>query len=169
MALCVVMEESEGLATAHLSNEVEDSRGLFQLNVRVWGDGEWPGGSNRPIPPLDAEAAFDPLYNARYALEVFEKWGWEPWTTSEVCAGRSHRTLRDFLGKSRRVRVVRWYVGITVVGRPRPVVQEQAPSKWEPDFSPLLDLPELTLKLLGVDPIHEKVERSGDEFCSLSN
>lgn len=86
MALCVVMEESEGLATAHLSNEREDSRGLFQLNVRVWRNGEWPGSSDRPIPPLDAEAAFDPHYNARYALEVFEKWGWEPWTTSGVCA-----------------------------------------------------------------------------------
>lgn len=86
MALCVVMEESEGFAAAHLSNEQEDSRGLFQLNVRVWGDGEWPGAANRPIPPLDADAAFDPLYNARYALVVFEKWGWEPWSTSEACA-----------------------------------------------------------------------------------
>ncbi|MYI82779.1 MAG: hypothetical protein F4056_05560 [Chloroflexi bacterium] len=86
MALCVVMEESEGLPTAHIANEREDSRGLFQLNIRAWRDGEWPGAANRPIPPLDPEAAFDPIYNARYALVVYEKWGWEPWSTSETCA-----------------------------------------------------------------------------------
>jgi hypothetical protein len=62
------MAESGGVPSAQLVTNREDSRGLWQINIKAW-------------PKVDAAQLFDPQYNARTALAVYKAAkGWSPWS-----------------------------------------------------------------------------------------
>lgn len=53
------------------------SYGLFQIN------GWWTYFGDAEIgEPLDQTLALRPLYNAQYALRIWKKRGWKPWSTA---------------------------------------------------------------------------------------
>ncbi len=55
------------------------SYGLFQIN------GWWKYyGSQEIGEPLDEQLAMRPIYNARYALRIWRKRGWEAWSTARA-------------------------------------------------------------------------------------
>lgn len=53
------------------------SYGLFQINGWWTHYGEVEIGES-----LDSMLALRPLYNARYALRIWQKSGWDPWSTA---------------------------------------------------------------------------------------
>ncbi len=53
------------------------SYGLFQLN------GWWERyGIEEVGEQLNTQLALRPMYNARYARKVYERFGWKPWSTA---------------------------------------------------------------------------------------
>ena len=84
-ALCISNRESDWDPDAVNTNDDGSvDRGLFQINswwtTHAVAD-DFPGGL------FDAERAFDPHYNARYALLIFTFGGegWGAWATAKEC------------------------------------------------------------------------------------
>lgn len=69
-ALRVMQLESGGNPSAWKNDAIEDSRGLFQINVRAHG--------------TSMGNLFDPETNVRYASELYARQGWGPWTAARM-------------------------------------------------------------------------------------
>lgn len=84
-ALCVSWKESWWTVKAHrVKDGLYDSLGLFQINL--W----WADKSrfmNPKFPEFDASQAFEPVYNAWYALRIFREYGWEEWWNAARACG----------------------------------------------------------------------------------
>ena len=67
-AVAVALAESGGNPSAHALTSREDSRGLWQINVRAH-------------PEFTSANLYDPATNARAAKAVLAKQGWRAWST----------------------------------------------------------------------------------------
>ena len=77
-AVAVAMAESSGNPTAHLLTSREDSRGLWQINVRAH-------------PSYDANRLYDPAYNAAAAYDISGGGtSWRAWSTYTNGAYRAY-------------------------------------------------------------------------------
>lgn len=84
-AVAVALRESEGDPRAHnLNPPVEDSRGLWQLNVLAH-------------PALAALNLYDPAVNAAAAFELWTREGWRPWRTPRGLPAVYVRAAEDAL------------------------------------------------------------------------
>jgi hypothetical protein len=68
VAVRIAMRESGGDPHARALTPREDSRGLWQINTRVWR--EW-----------NPDSLYDPELNARAAYTIWSREGWRPWST----------------------------------------------------------------------------------------
>lgn len=77
-ALTITYHESRWNPRAINKNDPSGgSYGLFQINAWWIYFGEAEIGER-----LDTDQATRPLYNARYALRIWRKCGWRPWSTA---------------------------------------------------------------------------------------
>ena len=83
-AVAVALAESGGNPQARALTPWEDSRGLWQINTLAH-------------PQYDAQALYDPLYNAQAAYALWQAQGWQPWTAYTSGA------YRRFLGQDAEV------------------------------------------------------------------
>jgi hypothetical protein len=67
-AVAIALAESGGKTDAHAVNAREDSRGLWQINVRAH-------------PEYASANLYDPAVNAQAAHAIYAKSGWGPWST----------------------------------------------------------------------------------------
>jgi hypothetical protein len=68
LAVEIAMRESGGDPNARALTPREDSRGLWQINTKVWK--EW-----------NPDSLYDPELNARAAYTIWCREGWRPWST----------------------------------------------------------------------------------------
>ena len=83
-ALCITWHESKWIPTVHNTHDPGlGSYGLFQ--IEAW----WASDAVADDfgPTFDLARAFDPLYNARFALRIYEREGWRVWGTAHLCRG----------------------------------------------------------------------------------
>ena len=79
-ALTIAYHESRWNPRAENSDDPSGgSYGLFQINAWWKYFGEQEIGEE-----LDVVLAKRPLYNAQYAFRIWQKRGWEPWSTSRL-------------------------------------------------------------------------------------
>ena len=83
-ALCITWHESKWDPVTHNTHDPGlGSYGLFQIEA-------WWASTAVAVdfgPRFDLSQAFDPAYNARFALRVFEREGWRVWGTAHFCVG----------------------------------------------------------------------------------
>ena len=91
MAWAIAMRESGGDETL-VSDINPDSYGLFQLDIRIWGDtGYWPG---------------DPLDGAQNAAATYAIWqdeGWLPWGLNADGTFAEHLYPPEFVKKFKKL------------------------------------------------------------------
>ena len=88
VARCITWHESNWHVSAHsLTDPGSGSYGLFQINS-WWATGaepSWDKGQSPELGRFNLDRAFEPFYNARYALNIFRASGWAPWSTAHLC------------------------------------------------------------------------------------
>ena len=88
IARCIAWHESNWHVQAHsLTDPGSGSYGLFQINSwwSTGADPSWDKGQDPELGRFNIKRAFEPFYNARYALNIFRASGWSPWSTAHLC------------------------------------------------------------------------------------